>query len=618
VSSDDCPYALAPGTRILDYTILSVIGTGGFSIVYKAMDNALRRVVAIKEYFPPSFAIRDNDGFVKPHARDVETFRTGIVSFLNEGKLLAQFDHPALVRVYRCWEESGTAYLAMKLYTGDTLRDAVKNGNFVLTQGSMHALLRPLFDTLELLHESQCYHRDVAPDNILLSDAHTPVLLDFGAARKAIEGTQVFTAILKPGYAPIEQYGDGEMKQGPWTDIYALAGVIIFTLTGQPPPTAISRIMKDSMPRPRETFEGRLPESWLDAVECALSVKPENRPQSIAEFREMLGWSNDPFATRVTTGPEFPTARIVSSTTSQPTQNQTKSAPPIATVAQPATMYALDYPATARFDPNVHGKVPVPEDVAADPPAESAPRAKTAERVAPVPLPFAPVESVPPAPVTAPEQKLAPVATPRASTKPPATAEKPRSRPRPEIWIAGLAGVVAVGALAMFLRSGAKSRPPDPVVQPTTPSVVVPAQPTTVTPPPVTAPVVQPQVVVPPPAEVVPPVTNTATPTQTTTPPSRVSPRGDGILDPQKATPTAQSTPAAVPREDRPTKSQSRTAAQKRDAAADDDDSNDEPEASPLGRPTKRPARCVGILQDYGLGTPLSDDDQTFLRNKCK
>ena len=230
MSSDAHSSALAAGTRIRDYTIVSVIGTGGFSIVYKALDNSLMREVALKEYFPAGFAMRANDGSVRAHSRESAMFGKGIESFLNEGKLLAQFDHPALVRVYRCWEESGTAYLAMRLYTGSTLRDAVNAGNFVVNEASLQALLMPLCDTLELLHNANCYHRDVAPDNILLSDTHTPVLLDFGAARKAIEGTQVFTAILKPGYAPIEQYGDGELKQGPWTDLYALAG--------RTPPTA--------------------------------------------------------------------------------------------------------------------------------------------------------------------------------------------------------------------------------------------------------------------------------------------------------------------------------------------------------------------------------------------
>ena len=302
MSSDLAPHALAPGTQIRDYTIMSVIGTGGFSIVYKAIDNSLDRAVAIKEYFPSSFALRDDDGSVRPHSRDTAMFSKGIESFLNEGKLLAAFDHPALVRVYRCWEERGTAYLAMRLYAGTTLRDAVKVGGWRTDVATLPALLLPVCSALDLLHASKCYHRDVAPDNIMLvagGSRLAPVLLDFGAARKAIESTQVFTAILKPGYAPIEQYGDGELRQGPWTDIYALAGVVYFTLAGNAPPTAITRMLKDAMPRPRDAFVGHLPEHWLDAIECALAVKPELRPQTISEFVASFGW--DTMAESMTT-----------------------------------------------------------------------------------------------------------------------------------------------------------------------------------------------------------------------------------------------------------------------------------------------------------------------------
>jgi serine/threonine protein kinase len=633
VSSDDCPHALTPGTRIRDYTILSVIGTCGFSIVYKAMDNALRRVVAIKEYFPPSFALRDADGMVRPHSRDAETFRTGITSFLNEGKLLAQFDHPALVRVYRCWEESGTAYLAMKLYDGATLRDAVRSGNFVLNQATMQALMRPLFDTLELLHESQCYHRDVAPDNILISDIHTPVLLDFGAARKAIEGTQVFTAILKPGYAPIEQYGDGEMQQGPWTDIYALAGVIIFALTGQPPPTAISRIMKDAMPRPRDAFAGRLPETWLDAIERALAVKPENRPQSIKELREMLGWSGDPFASIINLSGEGGITYTPGNAVDEPS-NPTVSQPALSARTQvnsafggasdmssPA-MLAPGYAVTSRFDPNADAGTGAGGDTSVSAPAAAAAAAELPRSIRPAAPPPAVVESRPvPVPPAAPvlpaaiSEKTPPRLT-KASAAP--TEVSTRSGSRAGIWIASLAGVVAVGALAFFLQSGTKTRLPEPQTQTKPlPSVTAPA-PTVATPPPI-APSPAPPVEAPPAPSVAP----AETPTATGAP---VSPGGDAILDlPKVANPdqkpkvlssTATLPSSAAARDDRPTKSTNKPTAQKNEGTADDDDYQDVPDSG--FRKSSRPARCVGLLQDFGLGTTLSDEDQQFVRNKCK
>ena len=189
MSSDLTPHALAPGTPIRGYTIVSVIGTGGFSIVYRAIDNSLQREVAIKEYFPAAMALRASDGSIAPHGRDRATFSKGIESFLNEGKLLAAFDHPALVRVYRCWEERGTAYLAMRLYAGTTLRDAVTAGNWRTDETNLPALLAPLCDALNVLHAARCYHRDVAPDNIMLVDvgAHwIPVLLDFGDRKSVV------------------------------------------------------------------------------------------------------------------------------------------------------------------------------------------------------------------------------------------------------------------------------------------------------------------------------------------------------------------------------------------------------------------------------------------------
>ena len=374
-ASNAHPNALPAGTRVRDYTIVSVIGVGGFSIVYKAMDNALMREVAIKEYFPGGIALRDTDGTVHSQARESEAFRKGIDSFLNEGKLLAQFDHPALVRVYRFWEERGTAYLAMRLYSGVTLRDAVKAGTWSANEQTLPALLLPICEALQVLHLAHCYHRDVAPDNILLSENNWPVLLDFGAARKAIEGTQVFTAILKPGYAPIEQYGDGELKQGPWTDIYALAGVVHFTLSGNPPTTAISRMLRDSMPKPRDAFAGRLPERWLDAIEKSLAVKPESRPQSIAEFISLMGWHEmsapvvdvATHVVRVEPPPTALPAPVVSETTLLP--------PPVAKKAAAETRI-IDNERTViapRVTPNV---VPLP---AVEPVAKLAPQSPSAE-----------------------------------------------------------------------------------------------------------------------------------------------------------------------------------------------------------------------------------------------
>jgi serine/threonine protein kinase len=424
--SNAYPNALPAGTRIRDYTIVSVIGIGGFSIVYKAMDTALMREVAIKEYFPGGISLRENDGSVHSQPREAEAFRKGIESFLNEGKLLAQFDHPALVRVYRFWEERGTAYLAMRLYSGVTLKDSVKSGTWSANAQTLPALLLPMCEALEVLHAARCYHRDVAPDNILLGENNWPVLLDFGAARKAIEGTQVFTAILKPGYAPIEQYGDGELQQGPWTDIYALAGVVHFTLSGDPPPTAISRMLRDSMPRPREAFAGRLPERWLDAMETSLAVKPENRPQSVAEFISLMGWDDlsAPVVDLVTqemraaaVQPEIPP-----SVSPAPTP-VTTSSPPFARPSPPAPTPAISSSAATVMIDNERTII-APR--AATRPAPS-PTARVADSVQPQPRP----------------ERAGPERAPYTAGK----------------WIGVVAGVVGAVFLAWWLLSGSRSAP---------------------------------------------------------------------------------------------------------------------------------------------------------------
>ena len=246
---DDALNALPAGTRFGELEILGTLGVGGFGIVYLARDHALEREVAIKEYMPSQFASRDGRSQVSVRSVSMqETFELGRRSFVNEARLLARFDHPSLLKVYRFWEANGTAYMAMPRLVGSNLREARR----AQPTPPPAAWLRRVFDAvlggLEALHAQQVWHRDVAPDNIFLpADGGPPILLDFGAARQAIgDQTQVFTAILKPSFAPIEQYAEAtSLRQGPWTDFYALAAVMHELLTGRPPPPATARAMTD-------------------------------------------------------------------------------------------------------------------------------------------------------------------------------------------------------------------------------------------------------------------------------------------------------------------------------------------------------------------------------------
>ncbi|MBW8893586.1 MAG: serine/threonine protein kinase, partial [Burkholderiales bacterium] len=284
-------HTLPPGTRIHDYRVDRVLGEGGFGIVYLATDVVLERQVAIKEYLPSSMAARAGHSLtvlVKSPVHE-ETFLIGLRSFVNEAKLLARFDHPALLKVHQFWEENGTAYMAMPYYQGPTLKAALAKLGRLPTESEVRAWLMPLLDALEVIHNEHCYHRDIAPDNILLTD-HGPLLLDFGAARRVIgDLTHALTAMLKPGFAPIEQYGEMPgITQGPWTDIFALASVLYAAISGGRTMASVERLLNDQMPRLATVAAGRCGNAFLAAIDVALAIHPRDRPQSIAEFRALL------------------------------------------------------------------------------------------------------------------------------------------------------------------------------------------------------------------------------------------------------------------------------------------------------------------------------------------
>ena len=298
---------LATGTQVSDFEIIGLIGEGGFGIVYLARDTTLDRIVALKEFMPAAFAGRIDGVHVAVRAANHRaTFDAGLKSFINESKMLAKFAHPALVEVFRFWEGNGTAYMAMRLYRGETLRQVLSKGSDDFTEDRIAQVMGPIFDALEMLHREQVFHRDIAPDNIILSEGRS-VLLDFGSARKIIgDATQALTTVLKPGYAPLEQYSDdGTMKQGAWTDVYALGGVLYHLATGKVPLQAVSRMMSDPMQTINQLTGDKFSENFSQAVSKAMMVHIENRYQTVTEFREALGW-NVGLQPRVVTLPNPP------------------------------------------------------------------------------------------------------------------------------------------------------------------------------------------------------------------------------------------------------------------------------------------------------------------------
>jgi predicted Ser/Thr protein kinase len=287
--SENC---LPIGTRLSDFEITGILGEGGFGIVYIAYDHSLHRTVAIKEYMPGALAMRGGDRGVSLRAeRHQDTFKLGLKSFINEARFLAQFDHPSLVKVYRFWEQNRTAYTAMQYYEGRTIKDIVATSPELVDEAWCRKILRQILQALEMLYTMQIVHRDVSPDNIIIQENGDAVLLDFGSARQIIgDMTKGLTVILKPGYAPVEQYaGDASLEQGPFTDIYALAAVMYFAIVKQPPPSSIARMIKDPVtPLHIQAPEGYSAE-FLTAIDKGLAVLAQDRPQTIDELRDLLG-----------------------------------------------------------------------------------------------------------------------------------------------------------------------------------------------------------------------------------------------------------------------------------------------------------------------------------------
>ena len=296
---------LPTGTALESFVITGLIGQGGFGIVYLARDTQSRRTVAIKEFLPTAIAARRGGSQVLPINADMaNAYASGLKGFLREANLLSEFAHPALVAVHRAWEQHGTAYMAMQYYPGKTLREVRLRDRTRPAEAQIQAWMSPVFDAVAELHAHRVIHRDVSPDNILVMPAGETVLLDLGAARQVLGGmTQALTTILKPGFAPIEQYvEDGSMEQGRWTDVYGLAAVMYFLVTGKPPTPATSRIVRESLPplsalAPIDMYSP----AFFAAVMKALSLRAIDRFKSIAEFRTALGWVPQPRAAPIPT-----------------------------------------------------------------------------------------------------------------------------------------------------------------------------------------------------------------------------------------------------------------------------------------------------------------------------
>ena len=290
--------ALPPGTRFEEYRLDSVLGAGGFGITYRAYDANLDKFVAIKEYLPVEFATRTAASTVVPHSdADAQDYHWGLTRFLDEARTLARFDHPNLNRVHRFFESNGTAYMVLEYIDGETLADRLSRER-QLPEESLQRLLDEVLSGLEVMHEAGYVHRDIKPGNLMLrKEDGSAVVLDFGAARQAVgRRSKAITSILTPGYAPIEQYDSKADDVGPWSDIYALGMVAYRCVSGigdSDLPDAVTRGRTrrkgqvDLTPA-TEAGKGKYNAKLLEAIDWAIEVDEEDRPQSMDAWRGAL------------------------------------------------------------------------------------------------------------------------------------------------------------------------------------------------------------------------------------------------------------------------------------------------------------------------------------------
>src|SRR5262245_32396763 len=222
-------------------------------------------------------------------ARHRKTFEWGRSNFLKEARTLARFEHSSIVSVSRVFEANSTAYMVMSFERGQSLEAWLNGLGRSPTQAELDAIVVPLLGALELMHAANFLHRDIAPDNIIVRGDGTPVLLDFGAARRAVaEMSRSLTGIVKAGYSPHEQYSSNNRHQGPWSDLYALGGTLYRAVTGHAPEEATLRVDDDRMaPAALAAKAGYRPQ-FLRAIDACLKIKYADRPQSVAQLRSIL------------------------------------------------------------------------------------------------------------------------------------------------------------------------------------------------------------------------------------------------------------------------------------------------------------------------------------------
>lgn len=282
------PRCLKPGTLLNNrFYVGIVLGEGGFGVTYIGWDTILDMTVAIKEYFPANVASRDCTASLTNDinifgGRSEQEYKLGLERYIREARTLSKFhDLHGIVDIRDFFHENNTAYLVMEYLKGPTLEEHIKQYGRMKPE-YVFQIMKPVMRSLEKIHQAGMVHRDISPDNIMLSDGCIK-LIDFGAARLANnDNNKSLTVVLKRGFAPEEQYRSNG-KQGPWTDVYAICATIYYMLTGKKPPESIERTYEDTL-QSFDELEIPVDKEKSDALMKGLAPIYQNRYQSIRDL----------------------------------------------------------------------------------------------------------------------------------------------------------------------------------------------------------------------------------------------------------------------------------------------------------------------------------------------
>lgn len=281
--------SLPAGTVIDCYTIVKLIGSGGFSLIYLAEDEDTQERVVIKEYLPKKMATRKNCLRVSVISEEqLNSFHYGRKLFYQEAKALATLRHPNVVKVRNFFLANETAYLVMDYEPGKNLGSYIKQRGGSLSATFMLTVFPPILDALSLIHSHNQLHLDIKPNNIHLRPGGNPLLLDFGAVRHRMRAKDTKTSqVVTPGFSPVEQYYSSG-KIGPWSDVYAIGATMRACIEAKPPPSAIKRHAEDSMRPAVELYKKKYPRYLLEAIDWAMEMEVQQRPQNAGELLKAL------------------------------------------------------------------------------------------------------------------------------------------------------------------------------------------------------------------------------------------------------------------------------------------------------------------------------------------